>query len=43
MSTPSYDRIRRLEEALVIAARVGNSFLAANLRKAIEEAKKGEY
>lgn len=37
------DRIRRLEEALAIAERVGNSFLAANLRKAIEEAKKGEY
>lgn len=34
------DRMKRLEEALAIAVRVGNRFMAENLRKAIEEEKK---
>lgn len=31
------DRRRRLEEALRVAERVGNTFLANNIRKALEE------
>jgi hypothetical protein len=31
------DRRRRLEEALGVAERVGNTFLANNIRKALEE------
>jgi hypothetical protein len=36
------DRKRRLEEALKVAERVGNTFLAANIRKALQELL-GEY
>ena len=31
------DRQRRLEDALRVAERVGNTFLANNLRKALQE------
>jgi hypothetical protein len=31
------DRKRRLEEALRVAERVGNTFLANNIRKALQE------
>ncbi|MFZ9959013.1 MAG: hypothetical protein ACO3GP_01375 [Candidatus Limnocylindrus sp.] len=31
------DRLRRLHEALLIAEKAGNAFLAANLRAAIRE------
>ena len=31
------DRRRRLEEALRVAERVGNTFLANNIRKALQE------
>lgn len=31
------ERKRRLEEALRIAERVGNTFMAANIRKALQE------
>lgn len=38
------DRLRRLHEALLIAEKAGNSFLAANLRTAIkEEERLGKY
>jgi hypothetical protein len=35
------DRQRRLEEALRVAERVGNTFLANNIRKALEEHLRG--
>lgn len=35
------DRQRRLEEAIRVAERVGNTFLLANLRKALEELLEG--
>jgi hypothetical protein len=31
------DRLRRLQDALKVAERVGNTFLAANIRHAIKE------
>jgi hypothetical protein len=34
------ERIRKLEEALAIAERVKNPFLAENIRKALKEALK---
>jgi len=38
------DRLRRLHEALLIAEKAGNTFLAANLRTAIrEEERMGNY
>lgn len=33
-------RLQKLEQALAIAKRVGNTFLEANIKKAIEEAKR---
>lgn len=35
------DRQRRLEEALRVAERVGNTFLASNIRRALQELLKG--
>ena len=35
------DRQRRLEEALRVAERVGNTFLANNIKKALEELLEG--
>jgi hypothetical protein len=38
MTGSKEERIRKLEAALVIAERVKNGFLAANLREALREA-----
>lgn len=40
MTDSKEERIRRLEEALVIAERVKNTFMAANIREALREALK---